>query len=119
MPARLRRPYRVKLGSDVSFPDLRIGPAILVGYSYTLWREISSQMRFFIDGSREPIGVTDNGRPTEWALPNLPLRPQNRRGLRDCVAGLPSRHARHAGGVSRHHAVWRRRCQLTWSPIPI
>lgn len=72
MLARLRRPYRVKLGSDVSFPDLRTGPAILVGYSYTRWREISRQMRFFIDGSREPIGITDNGRPTEWALPNLP-----------------------------------------------
>jgi hypothetical protein len=72
MLARLRRPYRVKLGSDVSFPDLRTGPAILVGYSYTRWREISSQMRFFIDGSREPIGITDNGRPTEWTLPNLP-----------------------------------------------
>lgn len=72
MLTRLRRPYRVRLGSAVSFPDLRTGPAILVGYSYTRWREISSQMRFFIDGSREPIGITDNGRPTEWALPNLP-----------------------------------------------
>jgi hypothetical protein len=72
MLTRLRRPYRVRLGSAVSFPDLRTGPAILVGYSYTRWREISSQMRFFIDGSREPISITDNGRPTEWALPNLP-----------------------------------------------
>ncbi len=72
MLTRLGRPYRVRLGSAVSFPDLRTGPAILVGYSYTRWREISSQMRFFIDGSREPIGITDNGRPTEWTLPNLP-----------------------------------------------
>jgi hypothetical protein len=72
MLTRLRRPYQVKLGSEVSFPDLRTGPAILVGYSYTRWREISSQMRFFIDGSREPIGITDNGHPTEWTLPNLP-----------------------------------------------
>jgi hypothetical protein len=72
MLTRLRRPYRVRLGSAVSFADLRTGPAILVGYSYTRWREISSQMRFFIDGSREPISITDNGHPTEWALPNLP-----------------------------------------------
>jgi hypothetical protein len=72
MLTRWRRPYQVKLGSSVSFPDLRTGPAILVGYSYTRWREISSQMRFFIDGSRDPIGITDNGHPTEWALPNLP-----------------------------------------------
>lgn len=62
----------MRLGSAVSFADLRTGPAILVGYSYTRWREISSQMRFFIDGSREPIGIIGNGRPTEWALPNLP-----------------------------------------------
>jgi hypothetical protein len=72
MLTRLGRPYQVRVGSAVSFPDLRTGPAILVGYSYTRWREISSQMRFFIDGSREPIGITDNGHPTEWALPNLP-----------------------------------------------
>ena len=72
MLMRLKRPYRVKVGNDVSFPDLRTGPAILVGYSYTRWREISSQMRYFIDGSRDPISITDNGKPTEWALPGLP-----------------------------------------------
>lgn len=72
MLTRLHRAYQVRVGSDVSFKDLRTGPAILVGYSYTRWREISRQMRFFIDGSREPVGITDNGKPTEWALPNLP-----------------------------------------------
>src|SRR6202011_619752 len=30
----------------------------------------SSALRFFIDGN--PIGVTDNGHPTKWNLPNLP-----------------------------------------------
>ena len=55
MLTRIGRPYRIKLGNDVSFPDLRTGPAILVGYSYTRWREISSQMRYFIDASRRPI----------------------------------------------------------------
>ncbi|MGO9254906.1 MAG: hypothetical protein ACLQU1_01180 [Bryobacteraceae bacterium] len=72
MLTRLKRPYRVKVGNDVSFPDLRTGPAILVGYSYTRWREISAQMRYFIDGAREPVGITDNGQPTAWALPHLP-----------------------------------------------
>jgi len=72
MLTRLHRPYQVRVGSDVSFKDLRTDPAILVGYSYTRWREISNQMRFFIDGSRDPVGITDNGKPTEWALPNLP-----------------------------------------------
>ena len=66
------RPYRLKVGNEVSFQDLRTGPAILVGYSYTQWREISREMRFFIDGKRQPIGITDSGAPTSWSLPNLP-----------------------------------------------
>lgn len=72
MLARLQRPYRVRVGGDVSFNDLRTAPAILVGYSYTRWKEISSQLRFFIDTSRKPVGITDNGKATEWSLPNLP-----------------------------------------------
>ena len=72
MLTRMQRPYRLRVGNDVSFHDFRTAPAILVGYSYTRWKEISSQMRYFIDGSRRPVGVTDNGAPTKWALPNLP-----------------------------------------------
>jgi hypothetical protein len=72
MLTRMKRPFRVKVGNEVSFADMRSGPAILVGYSYTRWREISSQMRFFIDGTRRPVGITDNGQPTAWSLPNLP-----------------------------------------------
>ena len=72
MLARLRRPFRVKVGNEVSFVDLRTGPAILVGYSYTQWKEISSRMRYFVDGHRRPAAITDNGKPTDWVLPNLP-----------------------------------------------
>ncbi len=72
MLTRMRRPYRVKVGNDVSFADLRNGPAVLVGYSYTRWRDISAQMRYFIDGARRPVGITDNGKPTAWSLPDLP-----------------------------------------------
>jgi len=72
MLTRLRRPYRLKVGNDVSFQDLRTGPAVLVGYSYTRWREISREMRFFIDATRLPLGITDNGKLTSWSLPKLP-----------------------------------------------
>jgi hypothetical protein len=72
MLTRMERPYRLRIGSDVSFHDLRTAPAILVGYSYTRWKEISSQLRFFIDASRTPVGITDAGRPTQFNLPNLP-----------------------------------------------
>ena len=72
MLTRLRRAYRLKIGNDVSFQDLRTGPAVLVGYSYTRWREISREMRFFIDTTRLPLGIVDNGKPTQWSLPKLP-----------------------------------------------
>ena len=72
MLTRMERPYRLRVGSDVSFHDLRTAPAILVGYSYTRWKEISSQLRFFIDTSRNPVGITDFGHPTQFTLPNLP-----------------------------------------------
>ena len=71
MLARMHRPYRLKVGAD-AFADLRAGPAVLVGYSYTRWKEISSQMRYFIRDSAGFVGITDNGKPTEWSLPNLP-----------------------------------------------
>lgn len=72
MLTRMQRPYRLRIGNAVSFQDLRGAPAIFVGYSLTRWREISSQMRFFIDASRLPVVITDNGAPTKWMLPNLP-----------------------------------------------
>lgn len=69
---RSRQPYRVRIGSEISFRDLRSGPAILVGFAYTRWKDISSAMRLFIDASRQPVSITDNGAPTKWALANLP-----------------------------------------------
>ena len=72
MLARMDHPYRLRVGNDVSFDDLRTSPAILIGYSYTRWKEISSQLRYFIDASHNPVMITDSGRPTQFALPNLP-----------------------------------------------
>ena len=72
MLTRMKRPYRLKVGNDVTFADLRSGSAILVGYSYTRWKEISSQMRYLIEVSPSFAGITDNGRRTEWAIANLP-----------------------------------------------
>jgi hypothetical protein len=68
----MHRAYRVKIGSDVSFQDLRNAPTVLIGYSYTRWRDISKELRFFIDAERRPRMVTDFGKPTQWSLPDLP-----------------------------------------------
>ncbi len=72
MLTRLKHPYTLRIGNDVSFGDLRSAPAILVGYSYTRWKEISSDLRYFIDVSKDRVGITDNGRPTPWTIANLP-----------------------------------------------
>jgi hypothetical protein len=72
MLTRTGHPWQVKIGSDVSFADLRSSPTVLIGYSYTRWKQISREMRYFIDADRWPRMVTDNGKPTPWALPNLP-----------------------------------------------
>jgi hypothetical protein len=72
MLTRMRHPYRLRVGNDVSFADLRSGPAILVGYSYTRWKEISRQMRYFIEVATGFAGITDNGKRTPWAIANLP-----------------------------------------------
>lgn len=69
---RMHRQYEVKIGTEVSFSDLRTSPTVLVGYSYTRWKEISKELRFFIDADKRPLMVTDNGKPTGWALPDLP-----------------------------------------------
>ncbi len=72
MLTRVQHPYTLRIGNDVSFKDLRAAPAILVGYSYTRWKEISSEMRYFIEVSNAWAGITDNGKPTPWAIANLP-----------------------------------------------
>ncbi len=72
MLTRMGRPYRVRLGSDVSFEDLRQAPAVLVGYSYTRWKEISDRLRYVIETSDPPVRILDNGKPTKWALAGPP-----------------------------------------------
>ena len=71
--SRMNQRWQVKIGSDVSFADLRTSPTVLVGYSYTRWKEISRELRYFIDADKRPLTVTDNGKPTGWTLPHVGL----------------------------------------------
>ncbi len=71
--SRMNQRWQVKIGSDVSFADLRASPTVLVGYSYTRWKEISSEMRYFIDADKRPLSVSDNGKATAWVLPHVGL----------------------------------------------
>ena len=68
---QMHRQYQVRIGTEVSFSDLRSSPTVLVGYSYTRWKDLSREMRYFIDADRRPLMILDNGKPTPWAIPNL------------------------------------------------
>jgi hypothetical protein len=70
--AGLGRDYRIKLGSDVSFHDLQSSPAVLIGYSYTRWGPLLRGMRYLFDTNPDSLGITDNGKPTPWALRAMP-----------------------------------------------
>ncbi len=69
--ARFHHSFRLEMGTQINFGDLRAGPAVLVGYAYTQWREIASGFRYFIATAHTPFGITDRGRPTAWNLPRL------------------------------------------------
>ena len=62
--------YRIRMGNEVSFHDLKDSPLVLIGYSYTKWNELNRGLRFLIDTSHRPPAITDNGKLTEWVLPN-------------------------------------------------
>lgn len=69
--SRWHRPYRLEVGDQVTYTDLKNSPAVLVGYAYTQWRSIASGFRYFISITQPPFGITDRGRPTPWQLPRL------------------------------------------------
>jgi hypothetical protein len=71
MLASAKHNYDLKIGSDVSFTDLRTHPAVLIGYSYTKWKEISTGLRFTINADQQPPRIDDNGSPTAWRLNEL------------------------------------------------
>ena len=72
---QMRRPYRIRIGHDISFNELRNQPAVLVGYTYTHWKEISSDLRYFIHVDGPPFGILDRDSVTPWVLSKLPNDP--------------------------------------------
>lgn len=74
MLAGLTHPYRIRIGDEVSFRDLRAGPAVLVGFSYSEWEEINKSFRFFLDTDRQPFAILDGGKP-RWAIARHPDDP--------------------------------------------
>jgi hypothetical protein len=66
---RMGHDYRIKLGRDLSFRDLRDSPSVLIGYSWTRWSSLTNTFRFGFDLSPQTPQITDYGKPTKWALP--------------------------------------------------
>ncbi len=76
MLGRMGQLYKLRIGNDVSFRDMRAAPAILVGFSYTQWHEIGEHFRYSIDLSRRPFGVSQDGAPTNWNIKTHPDDPE-------------------------------------------
>ena len=76
MFGRMGEPYKLRIGNDVSFRDLRTAPAVLVGFSYTQWHEIGEHFRYSIDLSHRPFGVSQDGALTNWTIKNHPDDPE-------------------------------------------
>lgn len=75
MLGRMDKPYKLRIGNDVSFRDLRSAPSVLVGFSYTQWHEIGEHFRYSIDLSRRPFGVLADNSPTTWTIKTHPDDP--------------------------------------------
>jgi hypothetical protein len=76
MFGRMGEPYKLRIGNDVSFRDLRTTPAVLVGFSYTQWHEIGEHFRYSIDLSLRPFGVSQDGTLTNWTIKTHPDDPE-------------------------------------------
>jgi hypothetical protein len=76
MFGRMGEPYKLRIGNDVSFRDLRTTPAVLVGFSYTQWHEIGEHFRYSIDLSHRPFGVSQDGALTDWTIKTHPDDPE-------------------------------------------
>lgn len=61
--------YRIKLGRDLSFRDLRTSPSVLIGYSCTRWSSLTNTFRFAFDLNPKAPRILDYGKPTKWVLP--------------------------------------------------
>ena len=72
MLVQRKHPYRLRVGTELSYRDLQTAPAILVGYSYSRWNEISRQLRFSLINN----AVLDNGHPSQWKISSYPADPQ-------------------------------------------
>jgi hypothetical protein len=76
MFGRMGEPYKLRIGNEVSFRDLRTAPAVLVGFSYTQWHEIGEHFRYSIDLSHRPFGVSQDGALTNWTIKTHPDDPE-------------------------------------------
>ncbi|MGO9088401.1 MAG: hypothetical protein ACLP6G_24340 [Terriglobales bacterium] len=65
MLGRMGHASEVRVGSAISFQDLRNSPTVLIGYSSTQWKDVTQDFRFYVDDSDRGM-IRDNGKPTEW-----------------------------------------------------
>jgi hypothetical protein len=70
MLGRMGHASEVRVGSAISFQDLRNSPTVLIGYSSTQWKDVTQGFRFYVDDSDRGM-IRDNGKSTEWYPHNV------------------------------------------------
>lgn len=67
---RMGHSSEVRVGSAISFEDLRNRPTVLIGYSSTQWKDVTQGFRFYVDDSDRGM-IRDNDKPTDWYPHNV------------------------------------------------
>lgn len=71
MLAARSKPVEIRYANDLSFSDLRGGPAVLVGAFSNLWTlELMAQARFFFEQEEGTRRIRDRMEKKTWELPN-------------------------------------------------
>jgi hypothetical protein len=69
---RLGQRSTIGLGDQVTFRDFKAAPTVLIGYSYTRWKQLGEGVRFELSMTMDHFGVLDQGKPTAWRILNVP-----------------------------------------------
>jgi len=72
---QLKQPYKLHIGSSMSFGDLRGEPAVVIGYTYSKWKEVSGNCRYRIRSEAPPFGIVDRNAGMSWMLSTAPNDP--------------------------------------------
>jgi hypothetical protein len=66
--SRIGKPWQVRTASDISFAELRVSPAILIGAESNVWTQpLTTELRFYFSRDNETSLIRDRSQPgRQW-----------------------------------------------------